>query len=142
MEKIYKQYLSYIAFAVLAIAINVSCQALVELFTKTFIPSVAFFAIDLLGKQVELWFGLALVTGTITGFVFKFIVDKWIIFRDRLKEEETITEAGKQATKYFGFAIITTFIFWGTEGGFYLVLGEEWYLIGGIIGLAIGYTIK
>ncbi|MFW9991129.1 MAG: GtrA family protein [Candidatus Odinarchaeota archaeon] len=142
MDRVYKQYFSYIAFAVVAIAINVGCQALVEFLAKNFIPSIAFFAIEVLGKQLYFWFGLALVSGTLVGFIFKFIVDKWIIFRDRLKEDETLAETGKQITKYFGFAIFTTIIFWGTEGLFYLLLGEEWYLIGGVIGLSIGYTVK
>jgi len=142
MKKIYQQYISYITFAVAAIVINVGCQASIEYLAKNFLPELAVLAIDVLGKEVKIWFGLALVTGTVAGFVFKFIVDKWIIFRDRLNEEETLQEAGKQVTKYFGFAIFTTVIFWGTEGLFYLVLGESWYLVGGIIGLTIGYTIK
>ncbi|MHA1451218.1 MAG: GtrA family protein [Candidatus Hodarchaeales archaeon] len=142
MDDIRKQYLVYLSFAIIAIAINTFSQAGTEYLTKEFIPPLASISITFLGKEIELWFGLALVIGTIAGFVFKFIVDKWIVFKDSLNENESLKNTGKQVTKYFGFAIFTTMIFWGTEGAFYFFLGDEWYLIGGIIGLIIGYTIK
>ncbi len=141
METVYKQYFSYIAFAIIAITINISCQALVEFLLKEFFSSVASMSIDAFNRDIELWFGVALGTGTLVGFIFKFIVDKWIVFQEQLREDETMQEVGRQFSLYFIFAIFTTMIFWGIEGLFYLI-APEWYLIGGIIGLAIGYTVK
>jgi putative flippase GtrA len=138
MKDIYQKYLYYIAFAVIAIVINMLFQAFTEFFVKFFVPDLA--TINFIA--FELWFLAALGVGTVAGFIFKFIVDKFFVFRDRLSDDDNIRKTTEQVSKYFLFAIFTTIIFWGTEASFYLIFGEQWYLIGGIIGLAIGYTIK
>ena len=76
--------------------------------------------------------------GTLIGFVFKFLIDKLLIFKTKTKMAETTQEL----VKYLGFAIITTVIFCGTEITFLKVFGANYYLLGGLLGLIIGYTLK
>ncbi len=79
-----------------------------------------------------------LIVGTGIGFVFKFIVDKFLIFK-----EKSINRTLKQITVYTIFAIFTTGIFWGVESLFQILFSfENRELIGGFLGLSIGYTVK
>lgn len=129
-----RRYVLYMIAAILAIIVNLSTQAFFEWVVKTFFPSISDIAI----VSFKFWFIIALGTGTIVGFIFKFLIDKLLIFKTRTKMIETTQEL----FKYLGFAIITTFIFWGTEIAFLKILGQNYYLLGGLIGLAIGYTLK
>jgi putative flippase GtrA len=65
---------------------------------------------------------------------FKKIADQeyGLFFRERIKE----------LTLYGFFAIFTTLIFWGVQYSLTLIIGVEYYIIAGAIGLAIGYTVK
>lgn len=136
-----KRYLSYLGFAIVAILLNLVIQGSVEYFLKNYFSEYAFISFSMFSKDIEFWFVTSLGIGTLFGFIFKFIVDKWIVFSDRLDEEETLKETTQQISLYFLFAIFTTIIFWGMESIFY-ILNEQLYLFGGAIGLAIGYTIK
>jgi putative flippase GtrA len=82
--------------------------------------------------------------GTLTGFVFKFVVDKFIVFQDKIisHSKDEIQKTTKQLGLYLGFAILTTAIFWGFELVFKILFSGDWYLIGGLVGLIIGYTLK
>ncbi|MHA1230736.1 MAG: GtrA family protein [Candidatus Helarchaeota archaeon] len=53
-------------------------------------------------------------------------------FRERLRE----------IILYGFFAIFTTLIFWGVQYLLTIIIGEEYYIGAGAIGLAIGYTVK
>jgi putative flippase GtrA len=81
----------------------------------------------------------AMAVGTLAGLVTKYLLDKRWIFDDRS------TGAGTHARKfslYTVMGLVTTAIFWGTELLFGAVLGEDWVLAGGALGLAIGYALK
>jgi len=93
---------------------------------------------QILGNETK--FILQMLTGTIAGFVFKFIADKYYIFKDL---NSSIKHTAKQVIIYTFFAVITTIIFWGAEMSFnHLFEFANRDLIGGFIGLIIGYTIK
>ena len=126
-------YLLYMAFAALAIAINLVVQRMVE----WILLSSSWASYELLGLSV--WFVLALGFGTAAGFLFKFVVDKFLVFKTKIV---TLRETKGEFVKYLLFAIVTTIIFWGTEISFFLLLGKECYLIGGLVGLIIGYSLK
>ena len=135
------QYSLYMIFATLSIIINLGSQYLAQLTLIWIVPS---FANEKLISNFENWFILALSFGTGMGFIFKFIVDKFVVFQESLQEskKEELQKTGKQLTLYLGFAIITTIIFWGFEFLFKILLTGYWYLVGGLIGLIIGYTVK
>ncbi|MHA1788502.1 MAG: GtrA family protein [Candidatus Helarchaeota archaeon] len=48
----------------------------------------------------------------------------------------------KEIILYGFFAIFTTIIFWGVQYMISMIIGVEYYIIAGAIGLAIGYTVK
>jgi len=127
-------YLLYIVFAGISILINIGSQAII----KSMLTDSYFTTVHLLSLDVA--FLLQLITGTLAGFIFKFIVDKHIVFKDR---NRGIKYAVKQLFVYTMFAIGTTLVFWFVEIGFELLFtfrGRD--LIGGLIGLCIGYTVK
>lgn len=83
---------------------------------------------------------LALVVGTIAGMPVKYVLDKRYIFRF---STERLSDETRMFATYVVFAGVTTVIFWGCE----LLAGlihpsNAAHLIGGAIGLAIGYTMK
>lgn len=81
----------------------------------------------------------SVLIGTGIGLVTKFAMDKYLIFQDKAGG----IEAFAQMTKYAATGVITTLIFWGIELGFHYAYGsDQMRYIGGILGLAIGYTLK
>ncbi len=85
-------------------------------------------------------FLIAIITGTIAGFISKYIFDKYFIFNDFsvVPVEET-----KKFAKYSFFAVFTTLIFWLTEYIFWSIYQTHSAReIGAIIGLSIGYYLK
>ncbi|MFX0095170.1 MAG: GtrA family protein [Candidatus Hodarchaeota archaeon] len=132
-----RRYTFYMIFAVIAITLNVTVQFLAEIILKAIFPELAWTIIEILAQPFEMWFFICLGLGTLVGFVFKFLVDKFIVFEEK---ELIINQTARQATKYLFFAIFTTIIFWGTETLFQILWNA--YALGAIIGLAIGYTIK
>lgn len=128
-------------FAVISIFLNITIQIITkEIILITFYEFSNNF-ISLGNSKLEYWFIFALGCGTLSGFIFKFVVDKFIVFGESL-EANSIEKTSKQLSLYLGFAIMTTAIFWGFEFGFKIMFSGDWYLLGGIIGLAIGYSIK
>uniref|UniRef100_A0A7C4Y5V5 GtrA family protein n=1 Tax=candidate division WOR-3 bacterium TaxID=2052148 RepID=A0A7C4Y5V5_UNCW3 len=112
-------------FAGVATGLNLLTQFIVKLSLRTHIDLNTLFLIQL-------------ITGTGVGFVFKFTVDKFFIFKER-----TLNRTLKQFIIYTLFAIITTGIFWGTESLFQIIFSfENRELLGGFLGLSIGYTTK
>ncbi|MDZ4048040.1 MAG: GtrA family protein [Pseudoxanthomonas sp.] len=113
----------YLAFAVLAIAVNIGTQAAV---------------IALYGGPFQII--ASVLAGTATGLVAKYVLDKAFIFRfvTRSKAHEA-----KTFVLYTVMGIATTAIFWGTEALFHLVWKTDGMrYLGGVIGLAIGYCSK
>jgi len=121
-------------FAFCSILINLTIQQISKILLKnTQLDFIHFFNLDIA-------FIIQLISGTVAGFIFKFIVDKFIVFREK---HESIQKTSKQILVYLFFAVITTIIFWGFEisfNHFFVFCNRD--LIGGFIGLIIGYTIK
>jgi len=79
-------------------------------------------------------------TGIIAGFLVKFILDKFVVFKEKHKNfVHTLT----QFFIYGALALITTFIFLAFEIAFKIIFDfNNSEIIGGFIGLVIGYTLK
>lgn len=113
----------YLFFSIIAIIINIASQRLI-------------FGIS----ESEHVFIFAIFTGTVAGFVSKYIFDKYFIFNDQLS---ILAEETKKLLKYSFFAVFTTLIFWFTEYVFWVVYQTHTAReIGAIIGLSIGYYLK
>lgn len=140
MKNSQTQYTIYMSFAAVSIILNLASQYLVRILLVFFLPKFANTEI----LHLEYWFLIALGFGTLIGFLFKFLVDKFVVFEERLLENRKaeIQKTSKQLSLYLGFAIFTTMIFWGFEFTFKILLSGNWYLFGGLIGLIIGYTVK
>lgn len=116
-------YLRYAVFAVLASLVNLLTQA----------ASLQLYS-------AELGLTIALILGTGTGLLTKYLLDKrWIFF-----DMSTGAAAhGKTFSLYTATGILTTGIFWGLEYTFDgLTPDGRWRYLGGAIGLAIGYIAK
>ena len=115
--------LNYSLFAALATLFNLSAQEIV---------------IRSYGGPLSLT--LAMIAGTGTGLVTKYLLDKKYIFR-------FITASHREEIGRFSLygltGIATTAIFWGFELGFdWLIGGKVARYLGAIIGLSIGYGVK
>ncbi|MCP4494039.1 MAG: GtrA family protein [Gammaproteobacteria bacterium] len=83
---------------------------------------------------------IAMAAGTLAGLLTKYIFDKkYIFYHISLSRKNN-------ATKFLLYSltgVFTTFIFWGTEIAFDILLNtESAKYLGAVIGLAIGYVIK
>ena len=137
-----RQYVMYMSFAIVAILINIGVQLLTREFLLFFFSPFALASLSFANSVFEYWFIFALGFGTLSGFVFKFIVDKFVVFEESTDSLADVEETGKQLSLYFMFAIFTTLIFWGMELSFKILFEGDWFLLGGILGLIIGYSIK
>jgi putative flippase GtrA len=113
----------YLAFAVLAIVVNIGTQALV---------------VAVYGGPFQI--AVSILAGTATGLVAKYLLDKAFIFRfvtrDKVHEARTFL-------LYTLMGIATTAVFWGTEAVFHVIWKTDaMRYVGGVIGLAIGYCTK
>jgi putative flippase GtrA len=116
-------YFRYTLFACLAILVNLGTQA---------------FVLHLYSGSLALT--VALIFGTGTGLVTKYLLDKrWIFFDPTIG----VTAHGRSFTLYTATGLLTTAIFWGLEYAFDgLTPDGRWRYLGGAIGLAIGYAVK
>ena len=83
---------------------------------------------------------VALVSGTLTGLILKYILDKrWIFYDD-------VQSAGREARTFMLYTVTgigTTLVFWGMESGFWLVWKTQGMReLGAVLGLMIGYVVK
>jgi putative flippase GtrA len=119
---------------------------------QTLVIRYAFFAImatlaNLAIQRAVLWFGdsstlfaLAVGTGTATGLLIKYILDKLWIFEDI---SAGLKVSVKKFLLYTAMGIVTTAIFWGVETAFWLFWQTDMMReLGAVIGLSIGYLIK
>lgn len=115
--------LLYCIFAVIATVINLLTQEVtVSLINVTF--------------SLE----IAIVAGTATGLMSKYILDKRFIFRNK---STTARDSLAKFSAYSLTGVFTTLLFWGFEFSFDSYFGTKFArYIGAIIGLAIGYGIK
>ena len=128
------KYLFYMLFAAICTLINLGSQFLLG----TWLSGSTVLQYELFSFKI--YFIIKLGTGTILGFLTKFILDKFIVFRNK---HESTAATVKQIVIYGLFAVLTTVIFWSFEIGFRLLYKSETMdLAGGLIGLAIGYTVK
>jgi putative flippase GtrA len=83
---------------------------------------------------------IAIVAGTATGLISKYILDKRFIFRNK---STTARDSLAKFSAYSLTGVFTTLLFWGFEFGFDSYFGTKFARYSGaIIGLAIGYGIK
>lgn len=115
--------LLYTLFAVLAMIANLLAQWLVlELYAGPF-------------RLI-----IAIAVGTIVGLPIKYLLDKQYIFHHK---NHGMRERGVVFLRYTIFSGVTTLIFWGFEYTFELLFRQQWLtLLGGAIGLVIGYALK
>lgn len=108
-----------------------------------FLMGVLLAPVDILNRilfTLKLNFLIQLATGTILGFLAKFILDKFVVFQEK---HESAAGTVKQIFIYGLLAVVTTIIFWAFEIGFEKLFHfEQADLVGGFIGLVIGYTVK
>ena len=115
--------LRYAAFAAAATGVNVGTQYV----------SLAVYA-------GPLALGVAIVLGTGTGLVTKYVLDKHFIFFDT---DNSVRGHSVKFTLYSLMGVATTAIFWGTELLFHALLpGAHMKYVGAVLGLAIGYITK
>lgn len=113
--------LRYSAFAAMATLVNLATQELV---------------LRILGRA-DLAVAVAVVAGTGTGLVVKYLLDKRWIFDDPSQAVAT------QFTLYTVMGLVTTAIFWGMVALFVAIWGTDLARIAGsLIGLSIGYVTK
>jgi putative flippase GtrA len=114
----------FAAFAVAAILINLLTQNAVLVLLAGY------------------WFTVyaALVVGTGTGLVFKYIADKNWVFEATSRD---LVDDSRKFALYTATGILTTVIFWGVELSFhYIFQTHVMTVLGGVIGLVIGYVVK
>ena len=115
--------IKYILFSFISMLINIISQRII--FTL---------------NSSEHVFTLAIITGTITGFISKYYFDKNFVFKDKTL---LILDKSKQILKYAYFAVFTTLIFLTTEYLFWIIYNTHSAReIGAVIGLSIGYYLK
>lgn len=115
--------LLYSLFAVIAMTLNIAAQE-----------------VALLIYAGAYSIGFALLCGTSTGLMVKFVLDRRYIFQ--MVTRPLHKELG-QFVAYTVTGILTTLIFWGTEIGFdFLFDTREARYAGAILGLSCGYLIK
>jgi putative flippase GtrA len=113
----------YAVFALIAIAVNIGCQAMVIWIYKG--P----FAIQ-----------LSVLVGTAAGLPVKYVLEKRHIFGF---ESKNLAHDGRVFMLYTFMAVFTTALFWGIEYGFHTVFGTDTMrYVGGAVGLTIGNIIK
>jgi putative flippase GtrA len=113
----------FIIFAVISILFNLLSQYLSFLFYTGF------------GSLYT-----AMFTGTLSGLVVKYVLDKKLIFYHVVENKK---DDAKKFALYSLMGVFTTIIFWGTEIAFdALSQNPNSKYLGAIIGLSIGYIIK
>jgi putative flippase GtrA len=115
--------LRYSTFAVISIAVNLAVQRGVFLMMH---DSIALFP--------------ALMSGTISALIVKYVLDKRWIFNDFVSGIRSHT---RKFSLYTLMGVFTTMIFWGFEAGFWLLWRTELMRnAGALVGLCIGYIVK
>lgn len=113
----------YAAFAVVATLTNLFIQRLI-----------------LAWNSNTAGFALAVLAGTASGLIVKYLLDKHWIFMDPANGLKSI---GSQFFLYTATGIVTTALFWGLETVFWLTWRTtSMRELGAVIGLTIGYVTK
>ena len=113
----------YALFALIAIAVNIGCQAMVIWVYKG--P----FAVQ-----------LSVLVGTAAGLPVKYVLEKRHIFGF---ESKNLAHDGRVFMLYTFMGVFTTALFWGIEYGFHVAFQTDaMRYVGGAVGLTIGNIIK
>lgn len=113
----------YALFALIAIILNIGCQALVIWIYE------GVFAVQ-----------LSVLVGTAAGLPVKYVLEKRHIFGF---ESKNLAHDGRIFIAYSFMGVFTTFLFWGIEYVFHMVFQTNaMRYVGGAIGLTIGNIIK
>lgn len=83
---------------------------------------------------------VSILTGTVAGFVVKYLLDKVYVFSDAYDGH---ADEARKILLYGAFSVLTTIIFWSVE----ILFWNIWQTsaakyTGAILGLAIGYAAK
>lgn len=114
---------SYAIFALIAMGANISAQDL-----TTYVYS---------GRYA---IAIAVVLGTGTGLVVKYMLDKRFIFRFHARD---VQHDGQVFILYCLTGVLTTLLFWGCEFAFHQAFETKpMRYVGAVIGLTVGYVIK
>ncbi len=133
--KINRQYFLYILFAVCSTILNFTVQKISEAVLYSFNSNILTFS---LYKNIDIATLLKLGIATIAAFVFKYLADRFLVFK-----KEKYTTAQKEIAGiglYTLFSVFTTLLFWAVQLSFKVYFQLEY--IGLILGLAVGYTLK
>ena len=113
----------YALFALIAIILNIGCQALVIWIYE------GVFAVQ-----------LSVLVGTAAGLPVKYVLEKRHIFGF---ESKNLAHDGRTFIVYSFMGVFTTLLFWGIEYVFHMVFQTNaMRYVGGAIGLTIGNIIK
>lgn len=113
----------YILFCIVATLVNLLTQRII-------------LGLIILGNN----YFIALIFGTFTGLITKYVLDKNYIFSDY---DNSLKNNSKKFTIYTFNGIFTTLIFWGTESWFYFFYNTTFAReLGAVIGLSVGYFFK
>lgn len=113
----------YVVFAAMSTVVNLGSQAVL---------------LRLLSADYKVF--IALVIGTGVGLLTKYLLDKRWIFQFQTTSK---THEARTFTIYTVFSLLTTLVFWGFElGALWVFKSETAQMIGGLVGLAIGYIWK
>lgn len=113
----------YAAFALIAIVVNIGCQAFVIWIYK------GVFAVQ-----------MSVLVGTAAGLPVKYVLEKRHIFGF---ESQNLAHDGRVFLLYSFMGVFTTALFWGVEYGFHTAFGtDSMRYVGGAIGLTIGNIVK
>lgn len=83
---------------------------------------------------------LSVLAGTAAGLPIKYVLEKRNIFAF---DSDSLAHDGRLFALYTFLGAFTTAIFWGVEFAFHWIFASDLMrYLGGIIGLALGYTIK
>ncbi len=122
-KDIYKTAVKYALFAGIAIAVNLGTQ---------------FVLLQVYSGKYSIY--LAILGGTGTGLIVKYVLDKKYIFYYSTKN---VKHDFYKFVMYAFMGIVTTAVFWGTELLFHFLFKfKSAKYIGGFLGLFIGYTTK
>ena len=113
----------YSVFALISIAVNIGCQAIV----------VAIYR-DIYAVQISV------LIGTAAGLPVKYVLEKRFIFGF---EPINLAHDGRVFMLYTLMGVATTLLFWATEYGFHLMFQTDaMRYVGAAIGLIAGNIIK
>lgn len=123
MKSVARLAVLYAVFALIAIAINIGCQAIVIWIYK------GAYAVP-----------LSVLVGTAAGLPVKYVLEKRHIFGFKSKN---LAHDGRVFILYTFMGVFTTALFWGIEWGFHEAFQTDaMRYVGGAIGLTVGNIIK